>query len=268
MVSIIIPSYNRATLIGFTLDSILAQTYPDWECIIVDDGSTDNTEDVVKKYIEADHRFSFYSRPSHMPKGANSCRNLGLSHANGEYIKWFDSDDLLTSNCLKVQTRHLDSTPVAMVCFSYAQYFDHNTGELKEPWSRNMTSDNYLHDHVINKIRWPIGAILWRKSFLPDEPFNPILKNSQEWLMHSIALSRLNQTQCVNLPEILNLIRRGNLRMSSDTSARYYHNQAKARFLLLTSLIKDRKLKVKVYYNLIKQMAIYSFYSTRKAITK
>ncbi|RLD85933.1 MAG: glycosyltransferase family 2 protein, partial [Bacteroidetes bacterium] len=63
LVSIIIPAYNRADLIGETLDSVLAQTYPNWECIVVDDGSADKTKDVVQHYVDKDPRFILVDRP-------------------------------------------------------------------------------------------------------------------------------------------------------------------------------------------------------------
>ena len=73
LISIIIPTYNRAHLIGETLNSLLAQTYKDWECIIVDDGSTDDTNNVVEEYVAQDNRFIFVYRPRDRRKGANAC---------------------------------------------------------------------------------------------------------------------------------------------------------------------------------------------------
>ena len=67
LISIIIPTYNRAHLIGETLDSILVQTYPNWECIVVDDGSTDTTADVMREYIKKDNRFQYHQRPMYWP---------------------------------------------------------------------------------------------------------------------------------------------------------------------------------------------------------
>ena len=78
LISIIIPTFNRAHLILHTLESIKNQTYNEWECIIVDDGSTDNTEDVLKKYIDTDSRFRYFKRPLNHTKGPSSCRNFGF----------------------------------------------------------------------------------------------------------------------------------------------------------------------------------------------
>jgi glycosyltransferase involved in cell wall biosynthesis len=94
IVSIIIPTYNRAHLIGETLDSVLAQTYTNWECIIVDDGSTDNTDEVVEEYVKKDSRFKYYHRPDEHLPGGNGARNYGFKMSKGEYVNWLDSDDL------------------------------------------------------------------------------------------------------------------------------------------------------------------------------
>ena len=78
LISIIIPTYNRSHLLGETLDSVLIQTYRNWECIVVDDGSTDYTPELMEFYIRKDSRFSFYRRPEEKAKGANACRNYGF----------------------------------------------------------------------------------------------------------------------------------------------------------------------------------------------
>lgn len=101
LVSIIIPTYNRANLICETINSIIAQTYFNWECIIVDDGSTDDTSDIINKYVKEDKRFQYYQRPVKKIKGPSSCRNFGIEKANGEFIIFLDSDDLFTKNCIE-----------------------------------------------------------------------------------------------------------------------------------------------------------------------
>ena len=74
LVTIIIPTYNRAAIIGKTLDSILAQTYKNWECIVVDDGSTDTTALVMKKYCDTDTRFRYVSRPDSQKLWVEACK--------------------------------------------------------------------------------------------------------------------------------------------------------------------------------------------------
>lgn len=95
LVSIIIPTYNRCDLITETLNSVLGQNYEDWEAIVVDDGSTDQTRLVVQSYCEKDTRIKYFERPKNLVKGGNSCRNYGFYKSKGAYVMWLDDDDLL-----------------------------------------------------------------------------------------------------------------------------------------------------------------------------
>ncbi len=103
LISTIIPTYNRAHLITETLNSVLAQSYTNWECIIVDDGSTDRTLAIIKTFTKKDARFKIFERPENFRKGAAVCRNIGLRNAKGSYIQFLDSDDLLESNKFESQ---------------------------------------------------------------------------------------------------------------------------------------------------------------------
>ena len=99
-VSIIIPLYNRKDLVKETLDSVIAQTYPEWEALVIDDGSTDDSQKVAESYAIRDSRVRLLQR-NREPKGANTCRNIGIKHAEGNFIIFLDSDDLLAPFCLE-----------------------------------------------------------------------------------------------------------------------------------------------------------------------
>lgn len=107
LVSVIIPSYNRDTLIGETLNSIMSQTYTNWECIVVDDGSTDNSIYIIESFCKKDKRFRFYKR-HRSPKGAQVCRNIGIENTNGKYTIFLDSDDLLANNCIENRVNYIE----------------------------------------------------------------------------------------------------------------------------------------------------------------
>lgn len=106
-VSVIVPTFNRKDLLKEALDSIKEQTFKDWECIIVDDGSADGTLDLVKEYERQDCRFRYFRRPSHFIKGAASCRNFGLAKSRGRYIQWLDDDDLISEDKFELQVTSL-----------------------------------------------------------------------------------------------------------------------------------------------------------------
>lgn len=100
VISLVIPAYNSANYIVDSLNSILSQTFNRWEAIIVDDGSTDETVDIINQFVGKDSRFKIFER-NRGPKGACTCRNIALDHSVGEYVIIFDSDDILASFCLE-----------------------------------------------------------------------------------------------------------------------------------------------------------------------
>lgn len=101
LISIIIPTYNRAHLIIETLDSIVVQTYTNWECIVVDDGSTDGTDMLLNDYIKKDNRFKYLI--NERTKGAQGARNTGLLSSKGDFLQFFDSDNIMYPQHLKMK---------------------------------------------------------------------------------------------------------------------------------------------------------------------
>lgn len=189
LISIIIPTYNRASLIGKTLDSILGQTYKYWECIIIDDGSTDDTAKVAKSYLEKDNRFHFYLRPGSMLKGANTCRNYGLELSKGDYINWFDSDDLMVPKKLEIQINELhDSSYDFNIC--QTQVFDIEKNEAIGLRAPKLKSDNIFEDYITYKIFWLTGGPLWKKEFLKKHAlkFDETLQQAQDYDFHMRVL--------------------------------------------------------------------------------
>lgn len=122
-VSVIIPTYNRAELLPETIGSILAQTFRDFEIIVVDDGSTDNTKEVVESFNSPSIRYIYQAN-----LGVSAARTTGIKASSGEYIAFLDSDDIWLPENLELKVKRLDSHPeVALVC-SDAYVFDDKTG--------------------------------------------------------------------------------------------------------------------------------------------
>ena len=107
LVSVIIPCYNQAQYLPDALGSVLAQTYPHWECIVVNDGSPDNTEEVAQQWCEKDNRFRYLHKQN---GGLSSARNAGLDAAKGDYIQFLDADDAIHSEKLEIQTGTLQNS--------------------------------------------------------------------------------------------------------------------------------------------------------------
>jgi glycosyltransferase involved in cell wall biosynthesis len=95
-------TYNRAHFIEETLCSIQNQSFSNWECLIIDDGSKDKTVEVLKPYLDKDDRFQYIKRSSKYKKGLPGCRNMGLDLAEGDYIIFFDDDDIVHPQLLEL----------------------------------------------------------------------------------------------------------------------------------------------------------------------
>ena len=120
LVSIIIPAYNYGRFIGETLSSVRSQTYQNWECIVVDDGSTDNTREVVEQYIRDDHRFRYVYQAN---AGPGTARDNGLRNAKGKYIQFWDSDDLIERRKIELHVDYLKSHPEVDLVYGSVRYF-------------------------------------------------------------------------------------------------------------------------------------------------
>ena len=179
LISIIIPTFNRAHIIGSTLESVINQSLTNWECIVVDDLSTDSTENVVFKYSSLDARIQFHKRPFSKEKGPSSCRNFGFEISKGDFIYFFDSDDILKSNALETYFNHFQYNTDAVV--SKVEKVDSIT---KSFLGENMIkSQNLIEDFFIHKVSFYVCGPMWRKSFLEQQPqlFDESLSNFDDW---------------------------------------------------------------------------------------
>jgi glycosyltransferase involved in cell wall biosynthesis len=120
-ITVIIPTYDRANLVGESIESVIRQTYSDFELIIVDDGSTDNTRDVVNSYKDPRIRYVYQEN-----RGVSAARNTGIKLTASQYIAFLDSDDLYVENALEITLNCLESHPD--VGFSYGQCYISRVG--------------------------------------------------------------------------------------------------------------------------------------------
>lgn len=119
LVSIITPTYNCGKFIAETIETVLAQTYTNWEMIIVDDVSNDNTEEVVKQYMDKDERIKYKKLDEN--SGAAVARTTAMKLAEGQYMAFLDSDDLWTSDKLERQLAFMKQNGYAFSCTAYEQ---------------------------------------------------------------------------------------------------------------------------------------------------
>ena len=163
-VSVIIPTFNRDELLVHTLASVRAQTFPDWEAVVIDDGSSDATADMVRELSGADPRIRLLQR-TREPKGAATCRNIGLAASRGDLIIFLDSDDLLGSACLEKRLNVMREDPEASFAVFPALLFRKELDDTMLLW--NVDSDEPdLRRFLRSDSVWPMNGPIWRKEFL------------------------------------------------------------------------------------------------------
>ena len=164
LISIVVPAYNMEQFINTCIESILDQFYQNWEMIIVNDGSTDHTEEICHQYVSSDKRIKVYSR---MNGGASSAKNTGLKHVNGELLCFLDADDWYDKNFLSYMSQELLNyqADIVMCDFSIQGKAEHQYVEelLEEPDIINGFIEGKITKRTTNK--------MYRMSLVKDIQF-------------------------------------------------------------------------------------------------
>lgn len=234
MVSIIIPTYNRANLIGYTLDSIIEQTYKNWECLVIDDGSSDNTSEVLAEIIEKDSRIKYFHRPKTIPKGPSPCRNYGFSLGKGNYVNFFDSDDIMLPNKLETEVEILNRTTFDFtIC--QTQFFDNNTNDKLGYWNNQLFSDDAINDFIMLKIGWSTNSPLWKRSSLEKHKllFKENLMGPDDYDFHIQVLHLQLKPFIINNVHVLNRVHPDRIENLSTKSI--------AKSIIVSDLLENRK---------------------------
>jgi len=188
VISIIVPAYNYGQFLGDCLNSVLVQEFEDWECIVIDDGSTDHTNLVVQDFIQKDARFRYHYQTN---AGLSAARNAGLNLATGKYIQLLDADDGIKPTKLRLQAHYLDEHPEAALVFGPAIYFieampdlingETTTKVISETNVLKFQGDQLLQLLVRNNIM-AVSSPLFRTSLIDRIGlFDPDYKSFEDW---------------------------------------------------------------------------------------
>lgn len=139
LISIIMPTYNCAKFIGLTIETVINQTYKNWELVIVDDSSKDNTEEIVNNYINKDERIKYYKFS--VNQGAAKARTKAMELALGNYMAFLDSDDLWKEDKLEKQIKFMEENNYNFTCTSYEQIDE--SGNLLNKVIKTKKKANY-----------------------------------------------------------------------------------------------------------------------------
>ena len=188
LVSVIIPAKNRAELLLQTLASIAAQSYPNWECRVIDDCSTDDTVQAVREFAQADARVTIDVREPGKG-GANVCRNLGLERAAGKYVIFLDSDDLLAPQCLEGRVAAMEADPSLDFATFDIEVFQKIPGDLGLLWNAHSELEDLARFLELDVV-WQTMAPIWRRQALARlGHWEESLLSFQDWEMHVRAMA-------------------------------------------------------------------------------
>ena len=198
LVSIIMPSYNTANYIAESIQSVLAQSYKDWELIIVDDCSTDNTDEVVKPYL-LDERIKYLKNEKN--SGAAVSRNKALREAKGKWIAFLDSDDLWMQDKLKKQISFMEKNDYH---FSYTNYAEIDTEDNRN--GITVTGPKKITKTGFFNYCWPgCLTVMYDRDIVGLIQIADIKKNND----YAMWLKVCRKADCYLLDEKLALYRRG-----------------------------------------------------------
>jgi len=190
-VSIIMATYNRAHFIEETLLSIQKQTFTDWECFIIDDGGTDNTMELITPILVQDSRFQYSKRPDNYIKGLPGCRNYGLDLAKGEYIIFFDDDDIPHPQNLELCVLELNDPTIFFCRYIRDVFFeDFNYNfDYSKTYTSFYIDKKDIQRMLKNELQFNSCAIMWKVACFEKNRFAEQLMYAEEWELYSRIVS-------------------------------------------------------------------------------
>lgn len=189
IVSVIIPCYNHAKYLFASVDSVINQTYPNWECIIVNDGSPDHTEIVARELCNKDSRIKYVKKKN---GGLADSRNFGIVNSNGKYLLPLDADDKIHPTYLAKAVNVLDNNSVDIV-YCDGEYFDEKSG--------NMKLENFDPEMMLFQNQLFCSALFKRSDFDSTDGFDTSLTAFEDW---DFWLSLMEQGKnFYKIPEVL-----------------------------------------------------------------
>jgi glycosyltransferase involved in cell wall biosynthesis len=241
-ISIIVPCYNQGKYLEECLQSVINQTYQNWECIIINDGSTDNTEEIALKWTILDNRFKYFYKTN---GGLSSARNAGIKKSKGKFIQLLDSDDLLESKKLETQIDYLNIHEAIDLVYCSAKFFFNDDIEqnylAREKINNDWTLDQIYPDFNFKRRlnNWNImvvSAPLFKRTILKTVGFfDENLKSLEDWdFWIRICYMNFNIAYLEKLPDSLTLIRCYSGSMSTNS------------FVMLESELKVRFKHIKI----------------------
>ena len=199
-ISVIIPVYNAQNFITETLESLVKQTYSNWECIIIDDGSTDNSKKIIKSFTSQDSRFKYYYQDN---SGPSTARNYGKQIADGEIFQFLDSDDIIDHNLfLTVIEEYEKTNKNELLYFNMYIGKQDNILQVNKPnrkayLDHNLTLSSLYYNFGSN-ITFIPACVFFTKKSLNNIKWDSGIKHSEDWDFFLKVLSNGYQFKNIN----------------------------------------------------------------------
>ena len=188
-ISIIMPCYNQAIYLAEALDSVLAQTYTNWECIIVNDGSPDDTAQIASVYLKRDERIKYLQKKN---GGLSSARNRGIELAKSEFILPLDADDLIHEKYIETALKAFSDNPALSLVYCKAEKF----GVEEGPWDLS----DYSFQNLLLKNCIFCSAVYRKRDWALTGGYDELLTSWEDW---DLWIKILNPTSLVyQIPEV------------------------------------------------------------------
>lgn len=215
LVSVIIPSYNYARFIRETLDSLTAQTYQNWECFVVDDGSKDNTQQIVNEFVEQDKRIRYIYQNN---AGQAAARNNALRTAKGKYVQFLDADDLLEPSKLERQVEFLEAHPEIDLVYGETRFFRnefpaerrYSLREENLPWMPKISGSGIdIIEKLVEHNIFTVSSPLVRKTVIDavgefDARLNPV-EDWDYWMRCAVAGVSMRYLEAENAMDLIRI---------------------------------------------------------------
>ena len=199
-VSIIMATYNRSEYILESIKSIQNQIFKDWECLIIDDGGTDDTQEVLEPVLKEDTRFQYFIRTPKYHKGLPGSRNYGLDLAKGDYIIFFDDDDIAHPQNLEICVAELSNNDISFCRYirdvfrgDYVYNFDYS-----KKYSSFYIDSRDINKILRNELQFNSCAVMWTKESFANHRYTEHLKYAEEWEVYARVITSVNKGISIN----------------------------------------------------------------------
>lgn len=230
LISIIIPCYNQELFLDQCLHSVYGQTFSNWECIIVDDGSTDHSKDIAEAWVKKDSRFRYFKKEN---AGLSSARNFGIEKHSGNWILFLDGDDIIHPEKLSESLKMNKGKEIVVTNFEML-----NEGIITPPFS-DITQYPITLKNIVR--RWdidfniPVHCILIASHLIGDTRFREGIKAKEDWIFWVEIFSKQKEINVAFIDERLVQYRQHSNGISKNFENVYLANHEANEYLYNTS---------------------------------